>query len=229
MPEPPLRIPDRFLDGFSTLRDLSAEEAASLASAFEAPHDAPEGAPTLAALRSLAQAALPDRSADAVNDLVLAVLGLSYQSRSTGTASDSLAANVSTSPRLVDPEDLGAADRLRQRLAGLLAAPTVILSGATAELAAENDATFVSARTIVDVRPVFGPEPNDSPLGALLVTNLKIDFFDAQGDLQSFFVTLGLSELKELGEVLARADQKVAALESLMAEASIRHLAPTGD
>lgn len=82
---------------------------------------------------------------------------------------------------------------------------------------------YCESRVLTDVRPVFDSDIAASPKAAVIVHTLKIIYHEEDVH-KEFFVALDTSDLRELQEVLKRADTKTHALKKLLDEKDLIYL-----
>lgn len=81
------------------------------------------------------------------------------------------------------------------RLTALLNAPSIEGSGKAANIAAENERTFHTSRTIAQIRPVFRSDALQPPLGGVVLHQLHISAWDNEGNDHTYVVTLDTEDL----------------------------------
>jgi hypothetical protein len=82
---------------------------------------------------------------------------------------------------------------------------------------------YCTARLMTDLRPVFKSDPAETPEAAVIVHTLKISYHEGD-QLKDFFVALDDSDIRELRELLNRAEQKAESLRPLMEAANLVNL-----
>lgn len=112
---------------------------------------------------------------------------------------------------------------LQGRLARLLEIQTLSLVSKASDLRNEHQFLFCDARILTDLRPVFGSDPSNRPIGAVINNILKLDYHAASGH-EEFYVALDLGEIAKLIEVLRRAEAKAQSLKVLLGELGIQEL-----
>ncbi len=106
--------------------------------------------------------------------------------------------------------------QLEERLRTLLhvdGALSVIAKAHT--LSTEYEHTFLDARIISDVRPLFADDPEVHPQAAVIVHTLKLAYFEGY-ERREFFVSLSTADIRRLHAVLSRAERKAESIESLL-------------
>ena len=88
----------------------------------------------------------------------------------------------------------------------------------------EDERTYCEARILSDVRPVFTASLK-SPSGAVIIHNLKISFHSNR-EHEDFYVAMDTDDLKNLKAAIERAEEKTAALESLIEAGKVPYLKP---
>jgi len=90
----------------------------------------------------------------------------------------------------------------------------------------EHKHTFCSARILSDIRPVFTDTP-ELASAAVIIHNLQIGFHDGgTGEHEEFYVALDTDDIQSLKEVIARAEKKTIALQSILKSSNVPYLEP---
>ena len=87
----------------------------------------------------------------------------------------------------------------------------------------EHQRTFVSARILSDIRPVFAEQP-ESASAAVIIHNLQIVFQQA-GRGEQFYVAMDTDDIAKLKQVIERAEKKTAALRAMLDASKVPYLA----
>lgn len=87
----------------------------------------------------------------------------------------------------------------------------------------DGEKIFLEAKTLSDIRPVFGLDPSENPLGAVITHTLKINY-DCAASNNEFHIVLDLNDLKSLKEVVDRALQKDKTLKNLISDMDLKDL-----
>lgn len=111
-------------------------------------------------------------------------------------------------------------DRFQDRLAELLSIESATVESKAIDVQFENEHTFHSARIVTDVRPIFGPDPEDAPIGAVIVHMLKITYRE-RTRMRDLFVALDTEDVSTLGDLADRADLKAKSLKAFLAKAGL--------
>lgn len=86
----------------------------------------------------------------------------------------------------------------------------------------DQDHSFLSARILTDIRPVFN-DKGDSADAAVIVHNLIIHY-GIDSDHKDFYVALDTSDIQSIREVLDRADEKAKSLQRLLKSSGVTYL-----
>jgi hypothetical protein len=116
-------------------------------------------------------------------------------------------------------------ERFKNNLIELLNVESVRLGSKALEMLFENQRSFLGARIVTEVRPIFGPDPEDTPPGALIVHMLKITYRE-EGEDKEFFVALDTTDIDALRNVLDRADKKTESLKGFLEKTRVSYIDP---
>jgi hypothetical protein len=116
-------------------------------------------------------------------------------------------------------------DRIRELLSfdhslGIIAKSSYLLT--------QHERVFQEARVFTDVRPIFSEDAQVSPIGGLIVHQLRIAYFE-DNELKEFFVALDMDDIDKLRTQLNRADAKARSISSLLKSSSLMLLESAGD
>ncbi|GAA2127560.1 hypothetical protein [Nocardioides bigeumensis] len=103
-------------------------------------------------------------------------------------------------------------------LHGALDSPAVKTLGKAADLVTEHSRRLHLARFVTDLVPIFD-DPDEEPLGAVVVHRLRLDCFAERDEVVE--VAMTTSQLSELLEAITRAQQKAASLEAMLGRLSM--------
>jgi len=205
-----LWIPDPYRRALLVLAQLEADEAEKLIEGFRST----EPFRRVADLRAVAHAALPPQHNPQAARLVQALLSLAGQLRDS--SADEVADAVSRSPDFdFSPEEQA---KLRSRLQLLVQAAAITTTARALELLTENDRNYQTARVITDLRPVFGPDVEQRPPGAVIVEMLQLHTWGRNGDPETIYVAMDEADLQELQGVVERALKKTKTLKQHLEE-----------
>lgn len=222
-----LNIPERHRAPLSSIRSLSYESVQQLRSSLDqvAPdlrsseadqNLSSDPKATLTAVRTLAST----KTANLKGVLEVLVTLYEVKSQRNVTVEEFVDMICDAMENLDDPQ-LRLPSTERAEFAGklltLLNAEVFALAAKAEDLATENDHTFCHARILTDLRPVFGPNPEDGPRAALVMHTLKIGYHQ-QGheNHRSFYVTLDAENLQALKKIVLRAEEKARTLGSIV-------------
>ncbi|SRR6266851_239148 len=124
---------------------------------------------------------------------------------------------------LVDHADWS---RMKNDLVDLLSLDATL--GVTAkalDVMTQHQRTFVKARILTDLRPVFKDNVNEPPAAAVIVHTLQIVFHKNE-EHKEFFVAMDSSDLESLDRLIERARRKGASLEAVAANSKLTVLTP---
>jgi hypothetical protein len=107
------------------------------------------------------------------------------------------------------------------RLMSLLSVESLELSARAAEIQHDYERVFASARIVSDIRSVFGTS-TIQPVGAMILHNLKITYFE-EGRIREAFFALDNADIANLRKVLDRAELKTAQLEQVISKAGLQY------
>ncbi len=215
------RIPPAHRDAALALREMPDDQFANLSAAFEA------ASPFTGSAELTEQVAGRSGLDEAVvRDVVLISLSLYSQLKFHGWTKSDIATGVSKSDDLPGLDEASDVDEVQARLASriehLLSFESIVTTARALDLLTENEHLFHSARVLTDIRPVFGEDPAQPPKGALVTETLKLEYFD-EGTIQSTFIALSRSELKNLRDIIDRALSKSDTVHELLEQIGLSH------
>lgn len=114
-------------------------------------------------------------------------------------------------------------DTLRSRIVTILNISSLDLVARAHDVLLEHHQTFSSARTVTDVRPIFGNEVAQGPVGAVLVHMLSMVYYCA-GSRNNFVLALDDKDVDALMEVLVRAKAKSEALRNTIQSSDLPYI-----
>lgn len=122
-----------------------------------------------------------------------------------------------------DNRELASADKEKTavRLRRLLSSDALKLASKGLFLRIEHERVFCSARILTDSRTVYSEDPTVPPTGAVITHMLKVAYH--HGDrLREIYFAMDAGDLKELRELLDRAEAKAKTLEAVLGEAGLQ-------
>ncbi len=114
-------------------------------------------------------------------------------------------------------------DRFKDRLLKLLGNDQFAELMKAAEIQSEQNHIFLESRILSDIRPIFGPDVEATPIGGIVTHNLNICY--SKGRMRKeFFVAMDNNDIEQLLAVLNRAKKKADSLKKMIDESSIRYI-----
>jgi len=220
-----LRIPKEGERGLKKLAALDDEAVRELASALR------EVSPVLSPSELSSKVAsdtdtIPRRDID---DIVGVLLPLHLVRERRDVSVSEIAEDVCQTMDRSDDSELRLSGKERERfknhLIELLHVESVRVGAKAVEMLFENQRTFADGRIVTEVRPIFGTNPEDTPLGALIVHMLKITYRE-DGEEKEFFVALDTSDVDALRKVLDRAERKTESLKAFLERTRVSYIEP---
>lgn len=112
---------------------------------------------------------------------------------------------------------------LQQRIIEILSIENLDLIARAHDVLLEHPQTFVSARIVSDIRPVFGDSVDEPPAAAVLVHMLNITYYNARRR-ERFAVALDQKDLDKMIDVLERARAKEKTLRSMIKAQDVSYI-----
>ncbi|WP_143547133.1 hypothetical protein [Rhodococcus sp. 05-2255-1e] len=163
---------------------------------------------------------------DEVESFVTHLMSMSSLGASHDFKPDELARTVVK--RVEDSVGGDARLRLIDRLAALLSAPKFFGFSKALDVSSEFDQVLHVARLVTDIRPVFDPDPSIDPIGAVVVHNLRLDYFH-EGRIKTASFALNDHDLAQLKLVVERAQAKHATLTRLLSSSNLTEFDVAGE
>jgi hypothetical protein len=223
-----LSIPEKYRKGLASIRSIpeaGIEEIRAILDRAWAPTEQADGessAPSdpgviVASIRSVRPAISIENFAEVMD----AILSLYAQKAQRDVSTEKLVDEVSDAMEQLEG-DLRLPHNERINFAGklltLLNASPFALFAKAYDLKTEDERLFCHARILTDLRPIFGGNVEDGPQAMIVTHMLKIGFHE-QGNLKQhreFFVSLDADDLRELREIVDRAEKKARTLSSVV-------------
>lgn len=146
---------------------------------------------------------------------------------SSNKGGEELAADAVAAIRASSDEDLRRSvkdpGKLGERLQTLLKISALENAAKAFELVNDHQNIFLDCRVITDIRPVFGHNVEEAPVGAVIVHHLKIVHLEGR-ERKYYYVALDGSDLQELIEALGRAQKKDRSLSKVLEVAKITQI-----
>ena len=209
------RIPDDYKSGIRTIISLSDKDLDTLIKLFEEN-------PIVLNIREFNQKILPKidflESSDA--NKLIDTIGSLYELRlnldiSTEEFVDEIVAVINEDKDdLLDisPENI---DKFKERLSHLLNIKSLSLRTKAANLIVDNQIIFRDAKLISDIRPIFGADVEDAPIGTVLVHTLKLEYIENDYP-KSFHIALDDTDVTNLITLLKRTQIKSETIRKLI-------------
>ncbi|MEP7353629.1 MAG: hypothetical protein ABI824_10400 [Acidobacteriota bacterium] len=161
-----------------------------------------------------------------LSDLVGVITGLSRSPRDESVGVNELAASVAAevlkNKASGNPDPNPGSVLLVARLVILLGIQSLKLWAKASNVQHQYGEIFADARIISDIRPVFEPE-GTTPMGAMVVHNLKMSSTDGRGELRERFFALDSADLDILQAVIQRAKDKTASLDQIIERSNLTY------
>lgn len=222
--EAQLRIPKESYGGFAKLLQLTPEQLHEFLAALRST------VPTFSTARFSARVAdSVSFAADDVREMVDVLTSLHYIRAEMDLALEDFVDVVCDA--LADVEDDaipkpndGDWQGVRNRLTLVLGVETLGVVAKANVLWFQQDHSFADTQILTDLRPVFGPNPEEAPAAAMIVHQLRIEYIEGLAR-KEFFVAMNVADLQRLRATLDRAERKEESMRSLLKAASVPLLA----
>jgi len=222
-----LTIPEETRDGVRRLLTLSEEEFRELDQALE------EAAPTLHG-GLLASAIAPKVKIDKgeLNEILYTLLSLHLGHEARKASLEKFVEDVCQALQAEDDDSLKPADGnwepFKKNLSHLLGFEHLLdITSKAFDVMSEHPNIYdnFGTRVLTDIRPIF-PKNLEEPLSAaVIVHTLKISYME-NNERKEFFVALDSRDVRELQELLKRAEQKAEKLNEVFAAAQLSRIGP---
>jgi hypothetical protein len=211
----PLRVPKRAVPRLRDLAGLTDDQASELLAALE------KVTPVVSrqSLSVRLQTPLPHLDKTQSEELISVLFNLWAVSASHNWDLHDVAETAAQDTSIDIPEDKRAG--LAARLYSALELRSVADTANAADIATEYDAIFHLARCFTDVRPVFQRAPESEVSGAVIVHNLKIDYFTSSGS-QSLTLTLSGEDVERLTNTLNDTKKERSRLSEVLKASGLR-------
>jgi len=210
-------IPERYKPAVQKLASLSEDEASQLLEAVES--ETGQLYPQKLVERVVPK--LPTLDKGTVEEILSALVSLSYTRSATGLSPEAVATALLTSDDLEVPEP--DRSRVQDLVEKLLDSDAIAITGKAVSVLTAHQRTFSSARVLTDIRPVFKNGADTKPSAAVIVHQLNINYQEGF-ERSNYFVALDTRDVAKLQEVLARAAAKADTLKSLVIDSGMTYL-----
>ena len=124
--------------------------------------------------------------------------------------------------------DSGQREVFTQRLLTLLSFEKSLgVTSKAFDLLTERERILTGTRILTDIRPIFG-RLSERPTAAVIIHNLKLTYHQ-DGECHEFYVALDNADIKQLKEVLERAELKTQNLQALLKTSKVLNIEETYD
>ncbi len=223
-----LRIPRSYHEGFIRLLSLGEADFVSLADSLES------AIPTLyrGDLASFVAGKVP-LDKDAIEEIIQLLVAL-YQARSIRSIGvpefvDNIceALQAEDKPEQLKPSD-GEWGVFKTRLQRLMSMQQSLgVTSKAFDVMSQHGHTYVNpgTRVLTDIRPVFSDDLGETPGAAVVIHTLKIVYHEGPSH-KEFFVAMDINDVRELRDLLNRADKKDHMIRSILQETPMKYLDP---
>jgi len=207
-----LTVPEAQRPILNRIRTMSEDSVRALVSAFEL---SPDGGSS--------EQGLSSKETEAIREVVLEL----YRVREFfGMEAPEFASEIAQAVQEVQPFPADELPSFRDRLTRLLTIESVNIAVKAASLKLEYERRFCTARILTDARPVYAVDPSRPPSAAMIMHTLRISYHDDTSELREVYIAMDRDDMTTLRDLLDRAEEKASSLESLLAEAGVRIVAP---
>jgi hypothetical protein len=155
--------------------------------------------------------------------LLEAVVPLIYLMGSQGKHADALLKDIGAAMRRSGKAGggLDQQGRLEKNLSRILSDSSLVVAAKALSVATDCPRLFTSARILSDIRPIFGDEASQAPLGAVITHTLRVTYAET-GTEKEFFVSLDSRDLATLQDQIKRALQKDSSLRAFVEKSKLK-------
>lgn len=111
-------------------------------------------------------------------------------------------------------------EKFKQRLTVLLDVKTLALRAKAVNLIVDHDIIFQAAKIVSDIRPIFGFNIEESPIGSVLIHNLKIEY-KQNDEIKNFHIALDEKDVTTLLNLLKRTQTKSESLKAFIVNSGL--------
>ena len=225
---PSLHIPSRLRSQLRALAEASEEQIQQLQRSLEA------------LTPDLSPGDVPDRLAvelDTWDDkekatiAIEGVVGLAAFRAQSGENTEKVVSEVLSAAKRAEADDDEPEEwlteeqeaRLQSGLVKLLSINQLDVAAKAVGVLNDNQRSFIVARVLSEIRPVFQDDVTKGPAAAVVVHSLKVEFMES-GRGKEFFVTLDIRDLQSLLKIVQRALAKDQQLQKLLVKLGIPYL-----
>jgi hypothetical protein len=218
-----LDIPEEYREGLAKFAALPDE-------AFQELFSALEGTPPALKYSDVARnvaAKVKSIPGEDVEEIVEIIVSLNIVRHGADVTDGEFLEDVLEGLDETDLEELHLTGAVREnfkgRFAKLLGTTSLKVAARVRSLQIEHDRRFCSARILTDIRPVFGLNPEDSPMAAVVTNTLRVSYHQ-DSELKDVYLVLTADDLKKLRESIERAEKKALSLKAVLDTAKVPYL-----
>lgn len=222
--QPASSVPERYHAGLTSLIRIEDEPFQELLSAL---YEEPPALDYVELASKIAPKVSTVSSDDVYN--ILELLDSLYGNMARfGTPVEELAEAVYRSVEQDDAEALRlpeeGSERLKECLVQLLNIDALDATRKALDVLLEHEHTLHSARIMSDIRPIFGLDTDDDPIGAVVVQMLKLSYHDESEDVKEIYLALDTRDIDILIDILQRANSKADTLGRVLKRAGVPYI-----
>jgi len=159
-----------------------------------------------------------------IDEILNSVLSLiTLCERQKGTI-DELVKDISNNAKDIKLIDADYVARFSKRLTILLNNEHLFTASKAIELATDYENIYSTAKIITDVRPVFNEDISGQPKSAVIIHNLDIHYHKDSEVHKDIYIAMDSNDIKELLDVLQRAQKKEEVLLALLTKTGIENI-----
>lgn len=203
-----LTIPERYAPGLVALRQLPEDKMREFLSALSVVTPSLNPNTIVSNISSSAKSIPPSELEQMTFAVVSLYAALDYSDLEAGPFVEEICRAMAESNRKdLNFEGDSDRNRFKDRLQNLLAIDSFSIASKALSLRREYDHIFCSGRILTDARPVYGPDVSVAPRAAIIVHTLRLAYHKTD-DLEEFYLSFDDEDLKELKDLLDRAERK---------------------
>ncbi|MBS1824709.1 MAG: hypothetical protein JST93_05275 [Acidobacteria bacterium] len=219
---PAISIPDDHKLGLEQIRDLPLDTVSQLIAALRECPKASDAGSTVKLLIDRVPSFSPPDAQRIINTLdSLYELKGHFEVSSETLAGDLIAAALRSNRHWLPQAEV---PTFKERLIELLSIGSLAVRAKARVLERDHNQLFHDGRILTDLRPVFGLDPSEEPVGVVISHTLKVVFHEGLGEHKELYLVLDLNDLAHLREVVDRAEKKHSVLRSMLESKGIKIL-----
>lgn len=202
-------IPPRYQKGINSILNFDENSFNELESILQSITDAY----TETELKNQINQQKKNLSASDIDNIILSLKSLNLLVKDDDYPVDKLVDDISTIINKGEASEIDykeqSLDLFKERLVKLLKIKSLSYTSKASDLITSNQHTFLEARVITDIRPIFSNDEIETPKVAIIVHNLKLHYEDNKcSEHKDLYITLDNRDLSELKKALERAEEK---------------------